>query len=473
MLVDVKVDKAKHRNSLFMLRNISLRLGEGESVLVVGSSGCGKTTFLLSMTGVLNNLLEGEVEGYSRIGQINLLEPDGFREVTRLVGVVLQDPDKQIAMPTPYDEVSFVLENLGFSDVEEKTFKILRVFGLSDKAFTSIEKLSGGEKRRLTIASAIVHDPPVILFDEPTASIDPWGVREVRKYFREHVSKFGRASIVVEHKARYFLDLVDEIILLENGITKARKKISEVDERFLKFLEEHGVDVRSPVLSREPNNNAGDLLLETRGLDIGYNSNSVVRDIDFEVHEREVVVVIGANGSGKTTFLKTIAGALKPVSGEILFRKNKLRIFYVPQNPDYMFIHTRVKRELEDLRKRSGEAFIEKIFGEAPWLKQLLDMSPHRLSHGQRRWLALTIARGYNPDIVLLDEPTTGLDLKLYRCVVEWIRNIVREGRSVIISSHDPRVVADLADRLYLIDNKRMREISLEQGLRWLEEGFK
>ncbi len=473
MLVDVKVDRARYRNSLFTLRNISLRLGEGESILLVGSSGCGKTTFLLSMTGVLNNLLEGEVEGYSRIGQIDLLEPDGFREVARFVGVVLQDPDKQIAMPTPYDEVSFVLENLGFDNVEEKTFKILGVFGLSSKAFTSIEKLSGGEKRRLTIASAIVHDPPVILFDEPTASIDPWGVREVRKYFREHVSGFGRASIVVEHKARYFLDLVDEIILLENGVIRARRKISEVDEEFLKFLEEHGVDVHSPILSREPNNNVGELLLETRGLNIGYNGNSIVEDIDFEIREKEVVVVIGANGSGKTTFLKTIAGALKPINGEILFRKDKLRIFYVPQNPDYMFIHTRIKRELEDLRKRSSEAFIERILSEVPWLKQLLDMSPHRLSHGQRRWLALTIARGYNPDIVLLDEPTTGLDLKLYKHVVGWIRNIVRENRSVIISSHDPRVVADLADRLYLIDGKHMREVSLEQGLRWLEEGFK
>ncbi len=473
MLVDVKIDRAKYRGSSFTLKNISLRLGEGESILLVGSSGCGKTTFLLSMTGVLNNLLEGEVEGYSRIGQINLLEPEGFREVARLVGVVLQDPDKQIAMPTPYDEVSFVLENLGFNNVEEKTFRVLNAFGLSDKAFTSIEKLSGGEKRRLTIASAIVHDPPVILFDEPTASIDPWGVREVRRYFREHVSGFGRASIVVEHKARYFLDLVDEIILLENGVIKARRRMSEVDEVFLEFLEKHGIDVRAPILLREPNNNVGTLLLETRNLSIGYNNEIIVEGIDFEVREREVVVVIGANGSGKTTFLKTLAGALKPVSGEVLFKKDRLKVFYVPQNPDYMFIHTRVKRELEDLYKKSGKAFIEKIFNEAPWLKQLLDMSPHRLSHGQRRWLALAIARGYDPDIVLLDEPTTGLDLKLYKRVIEWIYNIVKEKRSVIISSHDPRVVADLADRLYLIENKRMREVSLEYGLKWLEEGFK
>ncbi len=473
MLVDTKITRAQHRGSRFVLRDVFLSLGEGESVLVVGSSGCGKTTLLLAMTGVLNNLLEGEVEGYSRIGGVNLLEPEGFREVARLVGVVLQDPDKQIAMPTPYDEVSFVLENLGFNDIEERTNRILGMFGLAGKEFVSIEKLSGGEKRRLTIASAIVHDPPIILFDEPTASIDPWGVREVRKYFREHVSGLGRASIVVEHKAKYFLDLVDEVVLLEDGVIRARRRISEVDEAFLEYLEEHGVDVRSPILIREPRRDVGRTILETRGLTIGYNGQPIISGIDFEVREREVVVVIGANGSGKTTFLKTIAGSLKPVAGEIVFREKNPRIFYVPQNPDYMFIHTRVKRELDDLYKRSGRIFIEKIFSEAPWLKGLLDMSPHRLSHGQRRWLALTIARGYNPSIVLLDEPTTGLDLKLYRHVIEWIRKIVKEKRSVVIASHDPRVIADLADRVYLVENNRMREVSLEYGLKWLEEGFK
>jgi len=163
-----------------IIEDIDGELSGGEILVLAGPSGSGKTTTILAVTGVINNLLYGWVDGEVNLCGTNPLTPEGFEEVPGLIGAVLQDPDKQLVMPTPYDEVAFTLENLGYDEetIRRKTLETLKRFGLEEKMYSHVEDLSGGQKRRLTFASAVVHEPKLLILDEPSANVDPWGIRE-------------------------------------------------------------------------------------------------------------------------------------------------------------------------------------------------------------------------------------------------------------------------------------------------------
>lgn len=481
MTTSIKAEliEAGFSRNIPVLKNIALDLKDNETVLVLGRSGSGKTTLLLALTGVLPNLLNGYVKGRIALKHLNPLTHDGFINVSKIVGVVLQDPDKQIAMPTPYDEVAFTLENLGYDteEIYEIVQTILKRFNLLEKAYEESENLSGGEKRKLTLAASIVHNPSILLIDEPTASMDPWGIREVRKYISEY-SEADKTIVVVEHKARYFIDLADRVILLKNGHITGMWKRDELDSNIISYLQNEGIDSRYPSIHYRKKKSFGKTLLITRSLSVGYHNNSLIRYADIEVKEGEVVALVGPNGSGKTTLLKTISGLIDSIDGEVVVegtdinnmkkRERYRYVFYVPQTPDYMFISSSVKEEL-NITCGLNNIPLGELSKEFPWYNELASKPPYRLSHGQRRWLSLAIAKGYKPKILLLDEPTSGLDLTLFNELKDWIEEFCNFGRSLIIATHDPRVIAEIADRTYLIEGSSLKEVSLSKALNYLE----
>ncbi|MET1159518.1 MAG: ATP-binding cassette domain-containing protein [Thermoprotei archaeon] len=465
-MIRAAIERAGYTSGSTILSDVKISVEPGEVLLVTGVSGSGKTTLLLSITGVVKHLLYGFVEGSIDISGVNPLDYQGFLEIPRIAGFVLQDPEKQIAMPTPWDEVAFTLENLGYSEEEigKRTRHYLERYGLLSKAYKHVEELSGGEKRRLTIAAALVHEPRVVFLDEPTASVDPWGVKWVREEIKEF-KKRGYIVIVIEHKAKYFLDLADRVMVMDNGRVRSMydTPLSE-NERVL--LEEMGIDARPVLRIREKRQELGEVVLSTRGLSVGYSGESVVDSVDLEVRRGEVLAVIGPNGSGKTTLLKTLVGGLKPVSGEIIRRG---RIFYVPQQPDYLFIKLSLESEIRDTSRKTGVSLNE-LVELIPWYSSTAKQSPYRLSHGQRRWLSIVIAYAYSRDVILLDEPTTGLDYGLFKELAEIIDKLRRRGTGFIIATHDPRIVAEIADNVLLIEKGRARYVDREWALRYLEE---
>ncbi len=464
-MIKTMINKAGYRIDYPVLNNIKLDIESGEKILITGASGAGKTTLLLTITGVLSNLLNGVVEGTISINGIDPLNPRDFIKIPREIGVVLQDPEKQIAMPTPWDETVFTLENLGYSDEEilSRTRRVLSKYGLIDKAYHHVEELSGGEKRRLTIASATVHEPHILFLDEPSASMDPYGICSVRKDVMEYGLK-GSTIILIEHKIKYFLDLVDYVIVLDRGRIQGVYEQASIDDKILSKFLEMGIDARD-VDVVDHARGYGDEILRVRGLCIGYDQ-VVVRDIDLELHRGEVLAIVGRNGCGKTTLLKTLAGFVKPLGGEIFSRG---KIFYVPQQPDYLFIEKSLEREVLEVSRKTG-LDKEVLTSLIPWYERYRDVSPYRLSHGQRRWLSIIIGYGYSHDILLLDEPTTGLDYRLFR-ELETLINILREkGVGFIIATHDPRVVAEIADNVLYIENSVARYIDRGRAVEILEE---
>lgn len=457
-----------------VLRGLEGFVGGGELLVVAGPSGSGKTTAVLVLTGVLTNLLGGWARGRVDLCGVDPLDPAGFDMVPGLVGAVLQDPDKQLVMPTPYSEAAFTLENLGYGeeDVDRIVREALARFGLADKMFVHVEDLSGGEKRRLTFASSVVHRPRILFLDEPTANVDPWGVREIRGFVREMMSE-GRTVVVVEHKLRYFL-FDDARIHVIRGGRLVKELSAPLTGEEMRFLEEIGVDAGPPRIRDFPPI-SGEIVLSTRRLSVGYGGSPLLSDVELMVWRGEAVAVIGRNGAGKTTLLKTLAGALEPLDGEIILRGEKTvskqrvrRVFYVPQTPDYLFVGTSLENELREASRRTGVP-IEELAGLIPWYDERRKTSPYRLSHGQRRWLGIVVAYAYRPDVILLDEPSTGLDLGLFRRLVRLVDMLRRLGVSFIISTHDPRVVGEMCSRAYMVRDGRLEEVDRAEAVEKLE----
>lgn len=449
------IGSAGYRIGEPILRDIRFSVEAGEVILITGSSGSGKTTLLLALTGVLTNLLDGYVEGSIEIDGLNPLSPDGFTSIPGLVGVVLQDPEKQLAMPKVLDEVVFTLENLGYSETEYMGLaeKYLRNLGLWMKRDSHVEELSGGEKRRLTIASALVHNPKIMFLDEVTASMDPWGIASIRKYISRW--RGDKSVVIIDHKARYFLDFVDKIYMVTDG------RMKHVDT--LDLLEGYGVDTSLKKRIENSESKRGPVKLYLEQVSIGYDT-PIQRGINFSLRAGEVSCIIGPNGVGKSTLLKSIAGFIKPLEGTI---KIVGSAFYVPQAPDSLFMFRSVSKELEEAYKKAGV-----YDGAAPDILGLYglrgDVPPFKLSHGQRRLLANIIASIYSRDVILFDEPTTGLDLRLYLNVARQIRGLADGGRAVLIATHDPRLIIDICDRVFIMEDG-VEEVGLEEAISYLE----
>ncbi|MGC8996664.1 MAG: ABC transporter ATP-binding protein [Fervidicoccaceae archaeon] len=475
-MLSAKIESAGYVEGEAIIGNVSINAERGKLVLVGGRSGSGKTTLLFAITGILHTLLGGWVKGkvsYDEREDILALE-DPVSASGKIYGFVLQDPDRQLLMPTPLDEVMFTLENFGSEENEAETRarELLNRFGLGEKMLKHVEDLSGGEKRRLSLASAIAHDPPVILFDEPTASLDPWGIRELRTFIAEQL-RLGKTVIVVEHKAKYFLDLASEVVVLEGkGRAREFRELDEYDA-VSRELDSLGVDASHVVSKRKDRNKKGWKVLEVKNLSCWYGNRDeepLFEDVELELESGEIVALVGPNGSGKTTLLKAIAGIHKKCNGEVkISDENRKKPFYVPQVPEYLFIKNTLEEEILSLSKKTGKR-IEKITEMLEFYEHRKSYSPYTLSLGQRRWLSAVIAWSYNPPLMLFDEPTVGLDKLMLSELFRRIENLKKEGASILISTHDPRVLAEVAERAYVLENRKLKECDPDEKGLELEE---
>lgn len=440
MKLEAEITRAGYDEKTIMLGKVNVRAGESHVLLIAGSSGSGKTTLLLSLTGVLKHMLNGIVEGTISINGLNPLILEDFEKLPGNISVLMQDPERQLIFPTPIDELSTSLEAMGYPHVEalKQASILLNEIGLGDKVNVHVEDLSSGERRRLTLALIQVGDPPIYLLDEPSANLDPQSIALVRDTVKKWKNN-GKTVIIVEHKIHYFKDLADEMYVLRGG-------------RLEEFFVINDMLVNLPEC-KPTNSPEGEVILEFEG-DIGYNDTPIVKNVEFKARRGELISIVGPNGSGKSTFLKTLAGFLKPVDGELNTCTRKY--FYAPQNPDLVFVHRTVMKELESIARKTGKSLHELTY-MYPWFMKILDKSPYQLSHGQRRLLELLIAFAYGEDLILLDEPTTGLDAQLYEYVIRELRTRVSKGSTIIVATHDPRLVLE-SSRVYVLESGKIKE---------------
>jgi len=451
------------------VHDLDLEIRPGERVLLLGASGSGKSTLLHGMAGVLGGDDEGEL-----LGEL-LVDGRPATAARGRAGLVLQDPDAQVVMARLGDDVAFGLENLGVAreEIWPRVRAALDAVGLDLPLDHATAELSGGQRQRLALAGVLAMRPGLILLDEPTANLDPDGVREVRDAVARVVEETGATLVVIEHRVSTWLPVVDRIVVLgAGGGPLADGDPDAVLVERARELRAAGVWLPDDVPWRAPEPGASSRhpLLSTDGLDVARVPGSpVLRGVDLGVEAGGILAITGPNGAGKSTLALTLAGLLRPEGGRLRpsddlaaglrgepwrWRSRDLltRIGTVFQSPEHQFLTGSVRAELEvgpralnlpaqERRRRTDELLAALRLGH------LADANPFTLSGGEKRRLSVAGALATRPRMLVLDEPTFGQDASTWRELAKLIVGLRDDGRGIVAVTHDDVFVDAIADR--------------------------
>jgi energy-coupling factor transport system ATP-binding protein len=491
--------------------DVSFDVSPGEVVLVLGPSGSGKSTLAMTMNGLIPHAVPGVVTGTVTVGGRDAAT-SSVSELAPTVAMVFQDPDAQLITGTVLDEVCFGPENLRLpvAEVLARAEAALRRVGLWDRRDKSPDVLSGGGRQRLAIACALAMASPLLVLDEPTASLDPAGVAEVYAALRDVVAAGDRAIVLIEHDLDAAVGLVDRVVALDGeGRVVADGDVDEVLRGRAGQLHELGVwlptatlaalrlrragyalprlpltpgELRTeldaaapPALASDPrpvqDRPVGEPIVRVRDLRVTRGRSTVLHDVDLDVSVGEFVAVVGPNGAGKTTLVQAIAGVRRPPRGTVVIDGRDVRrlparvlsrhVGFVFQNPEHQFVTTTVFDELAHglRRRRIPEAEVRSRVEEMLarfGLHDRADAHPFLLSGGQKRRLSVGTALVGGARVLVLDEPTYGQDRARADEMLAMLDDLRAGGTTIIVVTHDLQLVAEHADRVVVMDAGRL-----------------
>ena len=446
------------------LTDVNLIIQRGECVLINGITGAGKTTFCLAAAGVLCHEYEGKTEGTLAIFGRDVQGYKDMGDIGRTVGVVFDDADAQLIFTTVEEEVLSGLENRGLQaeEVKIRLEEMLAFTNLTSLRYREPHSLSGGQKQRVALAATLASGTDCIILDEATAELDTAATGSIIAILTR-LREAGKTIIVVEQKPRELAAIADRVITIENGrVTK-----DETAETFFatytdeEQLNGELVDTASLEQTCEPRI-AVDNLVHT------YGKHPALRGVSLQICPGELVAIIGENGSGKTTLVKHLNGLLRPTSGTVTAcgmnaadeRVTRLaeKAGLVFQNPDTMLFEDTVEKEMQFGMRNIGidpvtaQGRIAEVL-EMVGLGGRLFQFPRAMSRGERQRLAIACVVAMKPDIIILDEPTTGLDPMEADRIMQILRSLSEAGHTVLMVSHDMSIVARHAQRIIHMDN--------------------
>lgn len=471
-----------------VLRGVSLHVPEGELCLVVGPTGTGKSTLLGAVNGLVPRFSGGTLSGTVRVAGRRTDEWPP-RELADVVGVVGQDPASGFVTDVVEDELAYVMENLGVAPevMRRRVEDVLDLLGLHELRHRPLSSLSGGQQQRVAIGSVLTAGPRVLVLDEPTSALDPAAAEEVLAALVRLVHDLGITVLLAEHRLERVVQYADRVVVLDgsghvrSGDPARLLADSPVAPPVVSLARLAGWEP-VPLSVRDARRRAGALrerlapvaaapapsvataasLVEVTGLHAAYGAVHALRGVDVEARPGEVVAVMGRNGAGKSTLLAHLAGLRAPAGGRVLVdgrsphaldaRRSIRLVGFVPQDPGLLLYHDTVAAECAsaehdgDLPAGSVGALLAEVVGPlAP------DTHPRDLSEGQRLGLALAIVLAAAPPLVVLDEPTRGLDYDAKARLVGVLRRLAADGRTVVLATHDVEVVAQVADRVVVL----------------------
>ena len=451
--------------------NATFTIEPGERVLLLGASGSGKSTLLHAFAGVLADD-EGEALGTMTVDGASVSSQRGR------VGLVLQDPDTQAVLSRVGDDVAFGMENLGVPRAEmvDRTAAALDAVGLAVDHDRSTAALSGGQKQRLALAGVLAMQPGAILLDEPTANLDPAGVREVREATVRTLERTGATLVVVEHRTEVWLDIVTRVIVLgPDGVIADGPPSHVLDERGAE-LAAAGIWVpgHPPRHPAAPVAGAGTTLLEARDLEVArVTKKPVAGPINLTVNAGEVIGIVGPNGAGKSTLGLTLAGLIPAHAGSVLAhaelaemsqrdpfrwtsRQLLTRIGTVLQEPEHQLIARTVRDEIAvgpralGLATSEVEARVDDLLARLR-LEHVAAANPYTLSGGEQRRLTVGAMLATRPRVLVLDEPTFGQDAVTWSEMVGLMAELRDAGHALIVVTHDEEVPRALHARRFAV----------------------
>lgn len=482
--------------------SVSLNVGSGDFIVICGESGCGKTTLLKLLKKELSPA--GEKSGYifyKGIEQEKLDDKTSSSEI----GYVLQNPDNQIVTDKVWHELAFGLENMGVSTevIRRRVGEMASYFGISEWFRKKTDELSGGQKQLLNLASVMVMQPKILILDEPTSQLDPIAASDFIATLQKLNREFGLTILLAEHRLEDVFPIADKVLLMDKGkallydspknIGKRLSKIQYdhpmllglpsavrifealniVDECPLTvkegkdFLERHFDAPQETELGNEYNH-SGDTAIELKKVWFRYERDlpDILRGTSLQVWRGEFYCILGGNGTGKTTALNVISGLNKAYRGKVLIGDKPLRDYkgnslyrgnlaLLPQNPQTVFIKDNVREDLLEILEaleipKTKRAEMTEKTAAKIGITHLLDKHPYDLSGGEQQKCALAKILLLEPRILLLDEPTKGLDAYSKHVLKGILQELKSDGMTILAVTHDVEFAAENADRCAL-----------------------
>jgi energy-coupling factor transporter ATP-binding protein EcfA2 len=467
------------RRDDFSLHNISFQVTPGEVLLIAGASGCGKTTLMRCINGLIPRTYRGDLHGDIRIFG-KPVKDMSMPELSQQVGTILQDPERQIVGSYVLNEVAFGLENLGLprDEILQRADETLNFLGITHLRDRETFSTSGGEKQKVALAGVLSMRPRILLLDEPLASLDPMSSNEALQFFR-WLAEHGIAIMIVEHRVEDVLTIHPENVLyLDNG----EQLYYGAADGLLQVVDYHRIKLpaptilerskKEPPLSFEPllhRKSNQEPLLSFEDVHFRYSSElpEVLQEINFKVYPGDVIAILGHNGAGKTTLVKHALGLLKPTKGKVFLEgkdTHKITVAqaartvgYVFQSPTQMLFAPTVAEELE-FGPRNLRLDSETINHNVDWairtvhLESELQTPPLALSFGQQKRISIAAVLAMRSRILVMDEPTAGQDYWNYLSFMDSILQMPGFD-AILFITHDVDLAIIYANRILLIYN--------------------
>lgn len=490
-----------------VLNNVNLSIKKGEFITICGKSGCGKSTLLRHLKPVLMpyGIFEGKILFQNR----NLKDLTN-REQAEKIGYVFQSPDNQIVTDKVWHELAFGLENLGYSKevIRLRVSEMASFFGIQDWFEKDISELSGGQKQLLNLAAIMVMEPEVLILDEPTSQLDPIAADNFLEILKKVNRDIGTTIIIAEHRLENLFTMSDKVVVMEDGkvisngspsfvgyelkekkndmfkaLPTAMKVYSEIDvdgecpitiREGRKMLDKYFLDRELKVTKLEEDvveEYKNKKVLEFKNIWFRYDKKGldIIKDLSFSVNKGEIYSILGGNGTGKTTTLSLINRLNKPYRGTIKINDKNINnlsskelydsnVITLPQNPQSIFVEKTLKEDLIEVfqgKNIDKEEILEKIRAITDFLEisNLLGMHPYDLSGGEQQRAALGKILLLEPKILLLDEPTKGIDNFFKERLGRYLKELCNKGMTVIMVSHDIEFCAKFSTRCAMFFN--------------------
>lgn len=486
------------------IRGINLALKKGSFTCICGPSGCGKTTLLRNLKPSItpHGLRSGTIEIMGK--SVERFEGNPGEEA-QTIGYVLQNPENQIVTDKVWHELAFGLENLGLptETIRLRIAEIASFFGIQSWFDKDVSELSGGQKQLLNLAAVMVMQPEILILDEPTSQLDPIAAVDFLDAVKKINNDIGTTVIITEHRLDNVVSMSDRLVVIDNGEIvvnsepySAVSRLAEVShpmflampnpaqvyESAMSRLNEcetecfddrtkypniplnvregrqwldyimAGVPIKFDRVQRKETINSSEIKLHIKDLWFRYerDSKDIIKGLDFEAYKGEILAIIGGNGTGKTTLLSILAGMRKPYRGRCNINGDTTAL--LPQNPQTLFVRDTVREELlealEDLDLKATDSNLKIAeISELLEIADIMDKHPYDISGGEQQRVALGKVLLLNPDLLLMDEPTKGIDNLLKNKLGELLRKLSAEGKTIIFVSHDIEFCSRFASR--------------------------
>ncbi|ANZ18972.1 Putative ABC transporter ATP-binding protein [Streptomyces noursei ATCC 11455] len=475
------------------VQGVDLTVPEGELCLLVGPSGVGKSTLLNAVCGLVPHFTGGTLHGRVTVdGRDTRTHPP--RELADVVGTVGQDPLAHFVTDTVEDELAYGMESLGLAPdvMRRRVEETLDLLGLADLRDRAIGTLSGGQMQRVAIGSVLTAHPKVLVLDEPTSALDPAAAEEVLAVLQRLVHDLGTTVLMAEHRLERVVQYADQVILLPGpgaapvmgepagmmaaspvrppvvelgrlagwsplplSVRDARRKAAPLRERLSAAAAPSPGPAAAPAADTEP-------VATVAGLGVHRDRTPVLHGVGLTVRPGETVALMGRNGAGKSTLLRALVGMHQPSAGSVRVggavphrtrpRDLLRRVGLVPQEPRDLLSADTVDAECAAADRDAGApagTCREVVARLLPGVRGAAH--PRDLSEGQRLALALAVVLTARPPLLLLDEPTRGLDYAAKARLVEVVRGLAAEGQACVLATHDVELAAELAHRVVIL----------------------